>query len=77
MKLIGDRRFYARTMRIAVPIIIQNGITNLVGMLDNVMIGQTGTEQMTGVAIVNQLMFVFNIVIFGIISGAGIFGAQY
>lgn len=77
MKLIGDRRFYARTMRIAIPIIIQNGITNLVGMLDNVMIGQTGTEQMTGVAIVNQLMFVFNIVIFGIISGAGIFGAQY
>ena len=77
MRLIGDKRFYARTMRIAVPIIIQNGITNLVGMLDNVMIGQTGTEQMTGVAIVNQLMFVFNIVIFGIISGAGIFGAQY
>ncbi|MCH5212648.1 MAG: MATE family efflux transporter [Oscillospiraceae bacterium] len=65
------------TMRIAIPIIIQNGITNLVGMLDNIMIGQTGTEQMTGVAIVNQLVFVFNLFIFGIISGAGIFSAQY
>ena len=75
MRLIGDRKFYGMTMRIAIPIIIQNGITNLVGMLDNIMVGQTGTEQMTGVAIVNQLMFVFNIVIFGIISGAGIFGA--
>ena len=77
MKLIGDRKFYSMTMRIAIPIIIQNGITNLVGMLDNIMIGQTGTEQMTGVAIVNQLIFVFSIFIFGIISGAGIFGAQY
>ena len=77
MKLIGNKKFYGMTMRIAIPIIIQNGITNLVGMLDNIMIGQTGTEQMTGVAIVNQLMFVFNIFIFGIISGAGIFGAQY
>ena len=77
MKLIGDKKFYSMTMRIAIPIIIQNGITNLVGMLDNIMIGQTGTEQMTGVAIVNQLVFVFNIFIFGIISGAGIFGAQY
>ncbi|MCH5209665.1 MAG: MATE family efflux transporter [Oscillospiraceae bacterium] len=77
MKLIGNKKFYGMAMRIAIPIIIQNGITNLVGMLDNIMIGQTGTEQMTGVAIVNQLMFVFNIFIFGIISGAGIFGAQY
>ena len=77
MKLIGNKKFYGMTMRIAIPIIIQNGITNLVGMLDNIMIGQTGTEQMTGVAIVNQLIFVFNIFIFGIISGAGIFGAQY
>ena len=41
------------------------------------MVGQIGTEQMSGVAIVNQLMFVFNICIFGGVSGAGIFGTQY
>lgn len=64
-------------MAIAVPILIQNGITNFVSMLDNIMVGMVGTEQMSGVAIVNQLMFVFNISVFGIISGAGIFGAQF
>ena len=37
----------------------------------------TKKEQMSGVAIVNQLMFVFNICIFGGVSGAGIFGTQY
>ena len=41
------------------------------------MVGMVGTEQMTGVAIVNQLLFVYNISIFGVISGAGIFGAQF
>ncbi len=62
---------------IAVPIIIQNGITNFVSLLDNIMVGRIGTEQMSGVAIANQLMFVFNITIFGAISGASIFGAQF
>ena len=56
---------------------LQNGITNFVSMLDNIMVGRVGTEQMSGVSIVNQLIFVFNLCIFGAISGAGIFTAQY
>ena len=76
-KLIGNRQFYKMVLLVAVPIMIQNGITNFVGMLDNIMVGQVGTAQMSGVAIINQLMLVFNITIFGAVSGAGIFGAQY
>ena len=57
-KFIGDRNFYKMVLAIAVPIMIQNGITNFVSLLDNIMIGQIGTEQMSGVAIVNQLLFV-------------------
>ena len=53
-RLIGDRTFYRSIMRVAVPIMIQNGITNLVGMLDNVMVGHLGTDPMSGVAIVNS-----------------------
>lgn len=76
-KYFGDWDFYKRLLVIAVPIMIQNGITNFVSMLDNIMVGQVGTEQMSGVAIVNQLMFVYNLCIFGALSGAGIFTAQY
>ncbi len=76
-KFIGDKKFYRMVFAIAVPIMIQNGITNFVNMLDNVMIGRIGTEQMTGVAVANQLIFVFNLCIFGAVSGAGIFGAQF
>ena len=76
-KFIGDRDFYGYVLRLAVPMIIQNAITSFVSFLDNIMVGQIGTEQMSGVAIVNQLMFVFNICIFGAVSGAGIFGTQF
>ena len=76
-KLIGDKKFYKMILLIAVPIMIQNGITNFVSLLDNIMIGRIGTEQMSGAAIVNQLIFVYNLCIFGGVSGAGIFTAQY
>ena len=76
-KFIGDKAFYQKVLFLAVPMIIQNAITSFVSFLDNIMVGQIGTEQMSGVAIVNQLMFVFNICIFGGVSGAGIFGTQY
>lgn len=76
-KFIGDKAFYMLVLGIAVPIMIQNGITNFVNLLDNIMVGRLGTEQMSGVSIVNQLMFVYNICIFGGVSGAGIFTAQY
>ena len=64
-------------MTVAVPIMVQNGITNFVSLLDNIMVGRIGTEPMSGVAIVNQIMFIYFLCQFGGISGAGIFTAQY
>lgn len=76
-KYFGDKKFYMMVLAVALPIIIQNGISNFVNLLDNIMVGKVGTEQMSGVAIVNQLMFVFNLALFGATSGPGIFTAQY
>lgn len=76
-KLVGDRAFYAQMIAIVVPMIIQNTVTNVVSLLDNVMVGRVGTLEMSAVAIVNQLLFVFNVCIFGGLSGAGIFATQY
>lgn len=76
-KFVGDKAFYKRLFVLMIPIMVQNGITNFVSMLDNIMIGRLGTPEMTGVAVVNQLIFIFNLCIFGAVSGAGIFGAQY
>ena len=76
-KYIGDKAFYVMLMSVAVPIMVQNGITNFVNLLDNIMVGRIGTEQMSGVAIVNQIMFIYFLCMFGGQSGAGIFTAQF
>ena len=78
MKIIErNKALFKSVLIIAVPIMIQNGFTNFVNLLDNIMVGRLGTEPMSGVAIVNQLTFVFALCIFGGFSGAGIFTAQY
>jgi putative MATE family efflux protein len=76
-KYIGDRAFYGMVLAVALPMMLQDGITTFVNLLDNVMVGRLGTEQMSGVAITNQLMLVYNLCIFGGLSGAGIFAAQF
>lgn len=68
---------YKRALTLAVPMMIQNGITNMVSLIDNVMVGSLGTEAITAVSIAGQLIFVFNLAIFGGLSGPGIYGAQY
>ena len=76
-RYIGDRAFYRRVLAFVIPILIQNGITNLVSLLDNIMVGAVGSLPMSGVSITNQLLFVFNLCIFGANAGAGIFCAQF
>ena len=56
---IGDKAFYKMLFLIAIPIMLQNALTNVVGLLDNIMVGQIGTNSMSGVSIANNLMFVF------------------
>ena len=76
-KIFGDKAFYRMVLAIAVPVMVQSGITQFVSLLDNLMVGRIGTEEFGGVAIANQLIFVFNLCIFGGLSGAGIFSAQF
>ncbi len=76
-KYVGDKAFYRMMLGVAIPIMLQNGITNAVNLLDNLMVGRLGTEAMAGVSIISQFVFVFNLLIFGAVSAAGIFTAQF
>lgn len=71
------RKTIKRAMMLAVPMMIQNGITNAVGLVDHIMVGSLGTEAMTAVSIVGQLLFVYSLALFGGISGPGIYTAQF
>lgn len=77
-RYIGDRAFYRRAVTTAAPIILQNLITNFVALLDNIMVGQLSTAQISAVTIINNnLLFVFNLCMFGCASCAGIFTTQF
>lgn len=76
-KWFGDRNFYRGVLRLLLPIIVQQFITSFVSLLDNVMVGRLGTEAISATSIANQVLMVFNLAIFGGISGISIFGAQF
>jgi len=76
-RYIGNKAFYKSVLTLLIPIIIQQFITSFVSLLDNVMVGSLGTEAISAASIANQVMMVFNLAIFGGMSGASIFGAQF
>lgn len=76
-RFIGNREFYRDVAIIVIPMIIQNTVTNIVSMLDNLMVGAVGTVPMAAVSIINYMLFVFNLCVFGGLSGPGIFATQY
>ncbi|MBO4458399.1 MAG: MATE family efflux transporter [Butyrivibrio sp.] len=74
---LGEPEFYKKIAVIALPMIAQNTLSNIVGLLDNVMVGQVGKVPMSAVAIVNQILFIFYLCIWGSLAGAGIFSTQF
>jgi len=76
-RYVGNKAFYKSVLTLLIPIIIQQFITNFVSLLDNVMVGSLGTEAISAASIANQIMMVFMLAIFGGLSGASIFGAQF
>ena len=76
-RYIGNKAFYKGVLTLLIPIIIQQFITNFVSLLDNIMVGSLGTEAISAASIANQIMMVYCLAIFGGLSGASIFGAQF
>ena len=76
-KFIGDKKFYRLLLVLLIPMVVQQGITNFVSLLDNLMVGELGTIHMSAVSIVNQFLFVCNLAIFGGLAGASIYGTQF
>ena len=76
--LADNRAFYRKVLATALPMMAQNAITMFVSMLDNLMVGQLSTAQIGSVTIINNnLLFIFNLCLFGGAAGAGIFTTQF
>ena len=78
MKLfVKDKAFYRSFFSMAAVIAMQNLITYAVNLADNVMIGGYSQDALSGVAMVNQIQFLLQMVVMGIGSGITVLGAQY
>jgi len=76
-RLIGSKAFYGSVLRLLIPIIVQQFISSFVSLLDNVMVGSLGAEAISAASISNTVLTVHMLAVFGGLSGASIFGAQF
>lgn len=76
-RFIGTKAFYRSVLSLLVPMLIQQFISSFVSLLDNIMVGSLGTEGISAASIANSVLMVQMLAIFGGLSGASIFGAQF
>ena len=77
MASIINKQSFKTYIIMVIPLMLQNLVTSSVNLLDNLMIGRLGEVELAGVAMANKVFFVYNLMIFGICSGATVFFSQF
>ncbi len=77
LNLFADKTFIKRALKLALPMALQNLISSSLNLIDNIIIGGMGEVAIASVGLANQYFFLLNLVLFGTVSGASIFTAQY
>ncbi len=72
-----EKGFYRRLLALALPILLQNLITNSLGLVDTFMVGTMGQGPLAGVTLANIPVFVVQLMMFGIQSGSSVLISQY
>lgn len=75
--MFRDREYLSLLYRTALPIAIQNFVTSSLNAVGVLLIGQMGETEVAAVGLANQIFYLLNLMLFGIISGSAIFTAQY
>lgn len=76
-KYIGDTSFNLKTLKIALPLMFQQLISNSVTLIINLMLGGLGDNALAGVAAVNRYFMIASYGTNGAISAATVFIAQF
>lgn len=76
-KTLSTKQLYGWTLKLALPIMIQNLISTLVNTADTFMLGYVGQSAMAATSLANQYTFVLFCVFFGMATGTSVLCAQY
>jgi putative MATE family efflux protein len=71
-----DREYFRLLVKFTLPIALQNLVMSSLNLVAGVMIGQLGERSVAAVGQANQVLFLLNLVVFGVASGAAMFLAQ-
>lgn len=69
--------FIKKLLFLSIPIIIQQFIQAALNLVDTVMIGRLGSDEIAAVGIANQVFFFVMMIIFGLNSGISVYIAQF
>lgn len=76
-EMLRDRIFLRKAVTIALPVAMQGMLNTIVNLVDTMMIGTLGETTIAAVGLANKVFFVFNLLVFGVVSGSGVLAAQY
>ncbi len=76
VEFYADREYFRLLVKLAFPIALQSLITSVLSMVGVIMIGQLGAASIAAVGLANQVWFLLNLLLFGIVSGCAMFMAQ-
>ena len=74
-KYVGDKHFYSRVSRLAIPSMLQQLLSSGIGMVDTMMVSAIG--MVTPVGIASQIGNICICIAFGVIEGTGIYASQF
>ncbi len=74
---IRSKSFWMITMSLAIPIALQNMLNASFSLIDTLMVGQLGDIELSATGMAGQWTWLYNMVLFGISSGAAVFVSQY
>ncbi|MBI4790979.1 MAG: MATE family efflux transporter [Chloroflexi bacterium] len=77
LELVRDKSFTTTLLHLAIPIALQQLIFSSLNLVTVTMVGQLGETSVAAVGLANQILFLFQLLLFGLTSGSAIFVAQF
>lgn len=74
---LGDKEFYSKMLKIALPITMQQLITVGINLMDTVMLSSMGDAQLSASSLASQFISLFQICCMGIGMGASVLTSRY
>lgn len=71
------KSFWKKVLWIGLPVALQNLINTILNLCDTLMISSLGENFISSVGLANKVFFVFNLLLFGIVSGCSIMASQF